>query len=88
MFSFSHFPGVAETNTLWGARIIKKEKKNKKNLDAEYDISEINYRNIGKEIKKIDKLMRQSAKELDFEKAAYYRDLVNELKEKILINKA
>ena len=71
-----------------GARIIKKEKKNKKNLDAEYDISGINYRNIGKEIKKIDKLMRQSAKELDFEKAAYYRDLVNELKEKILINKA
>ena len=71
-----------------GARIIKKEKKNKKNLYAEYDISEINYRNIGKEIKKIDKLMRQSAKELDFEKAAYYRDLVNELKEKILINKA
>ena len=71
-----------------GARIIKKENKNKKNLDAEYDISEINYRNIGKEIKKIDKLMRQSAKELDFEKAAYYRDLVNELKEKILINKA
>ena len=71
-----------------GARIIKKEKKSKKNLDAEYDISEINYRNIGKEIKKIDKLMRQSAKELDFEKAAYYRDLVNELKEKILINKA
>ena len=71
-----------------GARIIKKEKKNKKNLDTEYDISEINYRNIGKEIKKIDKLMRQSAKELDFEKAAYYRDLVNELKEKILINKA
>ena len=70
-----------------GARIIKKEKKNKKNLDAAYDISEINYRNIGKEIKKIDKLMRQSAKELDFEKAAYYRDLVNELKEKILINK-
>ena len=68
--------------------LIKKEKKNKKNLDAEYDISEINYRNIGKEIKKIDKLMRQSAKELDFEKAAYYRDLVNELKEKILINKA
>ena len=55
---------------------------------AEYDVSEINYRNIGKEIKKIDKLMRQSAKELDFEKAAYYRDLVNELKEKILINKA
>ena len=72
----------------WRAQIIKKEKKNKKNLDAEYDISEINYRNIGKEIKKIDKLMRQSAKELDFEKAAYYRDLVNELKEKILINKA
>ena len=71
-----------------GARIVKKEKKNKKNLDTEYDISEINYRNIGKEIKKIDKLMRQSAKELDFEKAAYYRDLVNELKEKILINKA
>ena len=71
-----------------GARIIKKEKKNKKNLYAEYDISKINYRNIGKEIKKIDKLMRQSAKELDFEKAAYYRDLVNELKEKILINKA
>ena len=71
-----------------GARIVKKEKRNKKNLDKEYDISGINYRNIGKEIKKIDKLMRQSAKELDFEQAAFYRDLIKELKEKILINKA
>ena len=35
-----------------GARIIKKEKKNKKNLDAEYDISEINYRNIERRSKK------------------------------------
>ena len=32
--------------------------------------------------------MRNSAKELDFEAAAEYRDLIKELKEKILINKA
>jgi excinuclease ABC subunit B len=71
-----------------GARSVKKEKKSSKTISDEYDISEVNYHNIGNEIKKIDKLMRQSAKELDFEKAAYYRDLIKELKEKILINKA
>ena len=71
-----------------GARSVKKEKKSSKTLSDEYDISEVNYHNIGNEIKKIDKLMRQSAKELDFEKAAYYRHLIKELKEKILIKKA
>ena len=71
-----------------GARSVKKEKNSSKTLSDEYDISEVNYHNIGNEIKKIDKLMRQSAKELDFEKAAYYRDLIKELKEKILIKKA
>ena len=71
-----------------GARLVKKEKKSSKKISDEYDISEVNYHNIGNEIKKIDKLMRQSAKELDFEKAAYYRDLIKELKEKILIKKA
>ena len=71
-----------------GARSVKKEKKSSKTINDEYDISEVNYHNIGNEIKKIDKLMRQSAKELDFEKAAYYRDLIKELKEKILIKKA
>ena len=71
-----------------GARSVKKEKKSSKTISDEYDISEVNYHNIGNEIKKIDKLMRQSAKELDFEKAAYYRDLIKELKEKILIKKA
>ena len=70
-----------------GARSVKKEKKSSKTISDEYDISEVNYHNIGNEIKKIDKLMRQSAKELDFEKAAYYRDLIKELKEKILIKK-
>ena len=71
-----------------GARSVKKEKKSSKTINDEYDISEVNYHNIGNEIKKIDKLMRHSAKELDFEKAAYYRDLIKELKEKILIKKA
>ena len=71
-----------------GARSVKKEKKSSKTISDEYDISEVNYHNIGNEIKKIDKLMRHSAKELDFEKAAYYRDLIKELKEKILIKKA
>ena len=71
-----------------GARSVKKEKKSSKTISDEYDISEVNYHNIGNEIKKIDKRMRQSAKELDFEKAAYYRDLIKELKEKILIKKA
>ncbi len=71
-----------------GARSVKKEKKSSKTISDEYDISEVNYHNIGNEIKKIDKLMRQSAKELDFEKAAYYRDLIKELKERILIKKA
>ncbi|MBH37080.1 MAG: excinuclease ABC subunit B [Gammaproteobacteria bacterium] len=71
-----------------GARSVKKEKKEVKKISDEYDISKVTYHNIGKEIKKIDKLMRLSAKELDFEKAAYFRDLIKELKEKILINKA
>ena len=69
-----------------GARSVKKEKKSSKTISDEYDISEVNYHNIGNEIKKIDKLMRQSAKELDFEKAAYYRDLIKELKELSLIH--
>ena len=71
-----------------GARSVKKEKKEVKKISDEYDISKVTYHNIGKEIKKIDKLMRLAAKELDFEKAAYFRDLIKELKEKILINKA
>ena len=49
---------------------------------------QVNYHNIGKEIKKLEKLMKSSAKDLDFEQAAMYRDLIKELKEKVLINKA
>ena len=32
--------------------------------------------------------MRSSATDLDFEKAAFYRDLIKELKEKVLIKRA
>ena len=71
-----------------GARQLKEQKKTKIKNRKEYDISGISYHNIGNEIKKLDKLMRNSAKELDFEAAAEYRDLIKELKEKILINKA
>ena len=46
------------------------------------------YHNIGKEIKKLEKMMKSSAKDLDFEQAAKYRDLIKELKDKVLINKA
>ena len=57
--------------------------------DAEfYDTSKVDYHNIGKEIKKLEKLMRSSATDLDFEKAAFYRDLIKELKEKVLIKRA
>lgn len=71
-----------------GARSLKKEK-NQTNHDSElYDVSKVNYHNIGKEIKKLEKLMKSSAKDLDFEQAAKYRDLIKELKEKVLINKA
>ena len=52
------------------------------------DVSKVNYHNIGKEIKKLEKLMKSSAKDLDFEQAAKYRDLIKELKDKVLINKA
>ena len=71
-----------------GARQLKEHKKTKIKNGKEYDVSSISYHNIGSEIKKLDKLMRNSAKELDFEAAAEYRDLIKELKEKILINKA
>ena len=71
-----------------GARSLKKEK-NQTNPDSNlYDVSKVNYHNIGKEIKKLEKLMKSSAKDLDFEQAAMYRDLIKELKEKVLINKA
>ena len=50
------------------------------------DIEE--YHNIGKEIKNLEKLMKESAKKLDFEKAAEYRDLIKDLKDRVLINKA
>ena len=71
-----------------GARSLKKEK-NQTNDDSDlYDVSKVNYHNIGKEIKKLEKLMKSSAKDLDFEQAAKYRDLIKELKEKVLINKA
>ena len=70
-----------------GARSLKKEK-NQINDDSDlYDVSKVNYHNIGKEIKKLEKLMKSSAKDLDFEQAAKYRDLIKELKDKVLINK-
>ena len=66
------------------ANAFKDDKK-----DAEfYDTSKVDYHNIGKEIKKLEKLMRSSATDLDFEKAAFYRDLIKELKEKVLIKRA
>ena len=71
-----------------GARSLKKQK-NETNEPADlYDVSKVNYHNIGKEIKKLEKLMKSSAKNLDFEEAARYRDLIKELKDKVLINKA
>ena len=71
-----------------GARSLKKEK-NQINDDSDlYDVSKVNYHNIGKEIKKLEKLRKTSAKDLDFEQAAKYRDLIKELKDKVLINKA
>jgi len=71
-----------------GARSLKKEKNQTKTDSDLYDVSKVNYHNIGKEIKKLEKLMKSSAKDLDFEQAAMYRDLIKELKEKVLINKA
>jgi excinuclease ABC subunit B len=71
-----------------GARSLKKEKTQSNNDSDLYDVSKVNYHNIGKEIKKLEKLMKSSAKDLDFEQAARYRDLIKELKEKVLINKA
>ena len=71
-----------------GARSLKKEK-NQTNEDSNlYDVSKVTYHNIGKEIKKLEKMMKSSAKDLDFEQAAKYRDLIKELKDKVLINKA
>ena len=71
-----------------GARIKLKQKKDDKKEAQFYDTSKVDYHNIGKEIKKLEKLMRSSATDLDFEKAAFYRDLVKELKEKVLIKRA
>ena len=71
-----------------GARSLKKEKNDSNTESDLYDVSKVNYHNIGKEIKKLEKLMKSSAKDLDFEQAAKYRDLIKELKDKVLINKA
>ena len=71
-----------------GARIKLKQKKEDKKEAEFYDTSKVDYHNIGKEIKKLEKLMRSSATDLDFEKAAFYRDLIKELKEKVLIKRA
>ena len=71
-----------------GARSLKKQKSETNEPADLYDVSKVNYHNIGKEIKKLEKLMKSSAKNLDFEEAARYRDLIKELKEKVLINKA
>ena len=71
-----------------GARSLKKEKNDSNTETDLYDVSKVNYHNIGKEIKKLEKLMKSSAKDLDFEQAAKYRDLIKELKDKVLINKA
>tara|TARA_B100000475_G_scaffold7489_1_gene6490 strand:- start:79 stop:663 length:585 start_codon:yes stop_codon:yes gene_type:complete len=71
-----------------GARSVKKEKKQANEATDLYDVSKVNYHNIGKEIKKLEKLMKESAKKLDFEEAARYRDLVKDLKDRVLINKA
>ena len=76
------------TDVMEGARSLKKEKTQSNNDSDLYDVSKVNYHNIGKEIKKLEKLMKSSAKDLDFEQAAKYRDLIKELKEKVLINKA
>ena len=71
-----------------GARSLKKEKNQTNDGSDLYDVSKVNYHNIGKEIKKLEKMMKSSAKDLDFEQAAKYRDLIKELKDKVLINKA
>ena len=71
-----------------GARSLKKQKSETNEPADLYDVSKVNYHNIGKEIKKLEKLMKSSAKNLDFEEAARYRDLIKELKDKVLINKA
>ena len=71
-----------------GARSVKKEKSQNNEVTDLYDVSKVNYHNIGKEIKKLEKLMKESAKKLDFEEAAKYRDLIKDLKDRILINKA
>ena len=71
-----------------GARSVKKEKTQINEGTDLYDVSKVNYHNIGKEIKKLEKLMKESAKKLDFEEAAKYRDLIKDLKDRVLINKA
>ena len=72
--------------------MIKKLEENgyayESNGNVYFDTSKVDYHNIGKEIKKLEKLMRSSATDLDFEKAAFYRDLIKELKEKVLIKRA
>ena len=71
-----------------GARSLKKEKNQTNDGSDLYDVSKVNYHNIGKEIKKLEKMIKSSAIDLDFEQAAKYRDLIKELKDKVLINKA
>ena len=57
-----------------GARSLTKDKTQINDDSDLYDVSKVNYHNIGKEIKKLEKLMKSSAKDLDFDQAATYRD--------------
>ncbi len=49
-------------------------------ISDEFSSYKISHKNVGKEIKKLEKMMKQAAKNLEFEKAAELRDKIIELK--------
>ena len=71
-----------------GARALKKQKSETNDPPHPPPGSKVTSPTTGNERKKLEKLMKSSAKNLDFEEAARYRDLIKELKDKVLINKA
>jgi len=72
--------GIYSTKT----KNANKKSKEKNDLDIEMGIDDVNAKNFSKKLQQLEKQMLVYAKNLEFEKAAMYRDKVDELKKLFL----
>lgn len=65
---------------------IDMDERKKAKFDSEVTYEKMNQKQLSKEIKRLEKVMLQHAKNLEFEEAALARDQLGKLKEKILFS--